>query len=182
MSEKKYKPSNAMNDLVTYYKKYMADALVRDFHIGGMVDYTTLHENWVAVLEYSEKLEKFAINQTMLFFQIMPGNTANLNNPCFLKSFVNRIADFLSIYTCKKGQIARNLAKDALIYNLWNKNNFIQDILWENKMNRQKSAEEKIKNKQRDKKYKRKKDAEESYRIAKAVSYLFFEETKHIKR
>lgn len=174
MSNNKYAPSSEKLRLLEEYKKYIAESLVRDYHIGGIVDLTNLWQNWVTELKYSEKLENFVVERSKIFLRIMKCSDANSKNPYFLKSLVNSMADFVSMYSCQSGLVPRNQAKDALIYRLWNENEQIQGLLCHNSVKKNKSSKQRRKANQRDKKYKQQQHAEDAAKIATEVKNLFF--------
>lgn len=122
--------SDAIHAAFNQYIAYISDKAIR-VHGESYDTYAELKNNWRFQFPYTTELEKWLVLETKVFLRLMPAkDTHNLG---YLKSLINEIADFLSAYTMRQGNITRNDARQKIIYMLWDKNLMVQSLMLKQK-------------------------------------------------
>ncbi len=118
--------SDAVHTAFNQYIAYISDKAIRT-HGESYDTYAELKNNWRFQFPYTTKLEKWLILETKVFLRLMPAKYAH--NLDYLKSLINEIADFLSAYTMRQGNITRSDARQKMVYMLWDKNLMVQSLI-----------------------------------------------------
>lgn len=106
------------------YKDEIIKKVVEEF-AGSYQTTNDLKKIWRERLEYHPEREKFLLSKTNLFLLLLD-DKHTYKSPCFLRTLVGLISDYLSRYICKKG-ISRNACTQELVKKLFTDNRVIQN-------------------------------------------------------
>ena len=108
------------------YKDFIVKELVEKFG-GSYQTAETMKDVWRDSFIFHPECEKFLITKTQMFLFLLEDKHNN-KSPCFLKTLIGLISEYLAKYICKKG-ISRNDCTQQLIKVLFTDNRFIQNKL-----------------------------------------------------
>lgn len=113
------------------FNKYIAHISKKaiEAHGASYMTYQDCKNNWRFQLPYSANTEAFLIMQTKVFIRMLDARDARSTNLGFLKPLVNEMADFLSAYTMRAGDVKRSQEIKRLKAELWDNNAYIQELM-----------------------------------------------------
>ena len=105
------------------YKEFIVKEFVEKFG-GSYQTPETMKDIWRDSFIFRPECEKFLLKKTQIFLLLLEDKQIN-RSPCFLRTLIGLIAEYLSKYICKKG-ISRNTCTQQLINILFTNNCLVQ--------------------------------------------------------
>jgi len=106
------------------YKDYIVQEFIDAFG-GSYQTAANMKDVWRDSFIFRPECEKFLLKKTKMFLFFLDNKHIN-KSPCFLRTLIGKISEYLSKYICKKG-ISRNTCTQQLIKLLFTDDSYTQN-------------------------------------------------------
>lgn len=123
LKQKREKQVAAAKATFEEYKDYIVQTFIETFG-GSYQTAENMKDIWRDSFIFRPECERFLLRKTKMFLLLLDDKHIN-RSPCFLRTLIGKISEYLSRYICKKG-ISRNTCTQQLIKVFFNDNALVQ--------------------------------------------------------